>query len=91
MTIAEEILSPELVLVSPPEVAAQAREALPDFEREWQELVTRLRAEAAEAAAAAAGVAATEPPARLTFGAVAFTLAAALTSVAPLVLLIVLR
>ena len=91
MAIAEDILSPELVLVSPPEVAAQAREALPDFEREWQELVSRLRAEAAEAAVAAAEVAAPEPPARLTFGAVAFTFAAALTSVAPLVLLIVLR
>ena len=89
MAVAEEILSPELVLVSPPEVAAQAREALPDFEREWQELVTRLRAEAAEAAAAA--VPASEPAARLTFGAVAFTFAAALTSVAPLVLLIVFR
>ena len=31
--VAEEILSPELVLVSPPDVAAQARQALPDFER----------------------------------------------------------
>jgi hypothetical protein len=89
VALAEEILSPELVLVSPPEVAAQAREALPDFEREWQELVTRLRAEAAEAAAAP--VSAPEPPARLTLGAVAFTFAAALTSVAPLVLLIVFR
>jgi hypothetical protein len=88
VALTEEILSPELVLVSPPEVAAQAREALPDFEREWQELVTRLRA---EAAAAAAPVSAPEPPARLTFGAVAFTFAAALTSVAPLVLLIVFR
>jgi hypothetical protein len=91
VALTEEILSPELVLVSPPEVAAQAREALPDFEREWQELVTRLRAEAAEAAAAATPVSAPEPPARLTFGAVAFTFAAALTSVAPLVLLIAFR
>ena len=91
MALAEEILSPELVLVSPPEVAAQAREALPDFEREWRELVTRLRAEAAEAAVAADPASASEPRARLTFGAVAFTFAAALTSVAPLVLLIVLR
>jgi len=87
VAVTEEIISPELVLVSPPEVAAQARQALPDFEREWQELVARLRAEAA--------VVAEEPepeaPARLTLGAVAFTAAAALTSVAPLVLLIVFR
>ena len=85
MAVAEEILSPELVLVSPPDVAAQARQALPDFEREWQELVARLRAEATVAAVEP------EPPARLTLGAVAFTAAAALTSVAPLVLLIVFR
>ena len=83
MAVAEEIVSPELVLVSPPEVAAQAREALPDFEHEWQQLVARLRAQAA--------VEPVEPPARLTLGAVAFTVAAAVTSVAPLVLLILFR
>ena len=84
MAVADEIVSPELVLVSPPEIAAQARAALPDFENEWQLLVARLRAEAAAAAAA-------EPPARLTLGAVAFTVGAAVTSVAPLVLLILFR
>jgi len=88
VAVTEEIISPELVLVSPPEVAAQARQALPDFEREWQELVARLRA---EAAAVVAEEPEPEPPARLTLGAVAFTAAAALTSVAPLVLLIVFR
>jgi hypothetical protein len=82
VTIAEEIVSPELVLVSPPEIAVQAREALPDFEYEWQQLVERLRAEAAAAA---------EHSARLTLGAVTFTVAAAVASVAPLVLLIVFR
>ena len=84
MVVAEEIVSPELVLVSPPELAARARRALPDLEPEWQ-VVARLRAEAAAAAVAE------EPPARLTLGAVAFTVTAAAASVAPLVLLILLR
>jgi hypothetical protein len=91
---ADEIVSPELVLVSPPEIAAQARAALPNFEYEWQQLVARMRAEAAVAAepeAAEPEAAEPEPPARLTLGAVAFTVAAAVTSVAPLVLLILLR
>jgi hypothetical protein len=83
VTVADEIVSPELVLVSPPEIAAQARAALPDFEYEWQQMVARLRTEAAAAAA--------EHPARLTLGAVGFTVAAAVTSVAPLVLLILFR
>ena len=83
MPVAEEIVSPELVLVSPPEIAAQARQALPDFEHEWQQLVARLRAEAAAEAA--------ESSVRLTLGAVAFTVAAAVTCVAPLVLLILFR
>ena len=83
MAVAEEIMSPELVLVSPPEVAALAREALPDYEAEWELLVARLRAEAAATIA--------EPPARLTFGAALFTVAAAVTSAAPLVLLILFR
>ena len=52
MQAADEIVSPELVLVAPPELAAKAREALPDFEREWEQLVARLRADqAAEEAA----------------------------------------
>jgi len=82
--VADEIVSPELVLVSPPDVAAQAREALPDYELEWELLVARLRAEAAAAVES-------EPPARLTFGAAVFTLAAAVTSAAPLVLPILFR
>jgi hypothetical protein len=87
LVVAEEIVSPELVLVSPPELAAQARRALPDLEPEWQ-VVARLRA---EAAAAAAAVVEEEAPARLTLGAVAFTVAASGTSLAPLVILILLR
>jgi hypothetical protein len=34
--VSEEITSPELVLVSPPEIAAQAREALPNYEFEYE-------------------------------------------------------
>jgi hypothetical protein len=86
VVVTEEIVSPELVLVSPPELAARARRALPDLEPEWQ-VVARLRAEAA----AAAAVVEEEPPARLTLGAVAFTIVASATSVAPLVVLILLR
>jgi hypothetical protein len=83
---ADEIVSPELVLVSPPELAAEAREALPDFEREWEQLVTRLRADQAADEAAAA-----QRERRLARGGVVFTLLGALVSVAPLVLLIVFR
>ena len=88
VVVVEEIVSPELILVSPPEIAARARQALEDFEPEWQ-VVARLRAEAAAKAVAVAVE--VEPPARLTFGAVAFTIVASATSVAPLVLLILLR
>jgi hypothetical protein len=88
VVVTEEIVSPELVLVSPPEIAARARQALEDFEPEWQ-VVVRLRAEAAAAAVAVAVE--DEPQARLTFGAVAFTILASATSLAPLVLLILLR
>jgi len=86
VAVAEEIVSPELVLVSPPEIAARARRAL-DAEYEWQ-LAARLRAQAAAEAAVAV---APDPPAHLTVGAVAFTVAAAVASVAPLVLLILFR
>jgi hypothetical protein len=46
----EEITSPELVLVSPPELAAQAREALPDYELEYEEWIVRVRAAVASEA-----------------------------------------
>ena len=32
VAVTDEVTSPELVLVAPPEIAAQAREALPDYE-----------------------------------------------------------
>src|SRR6266567_6175554 len=46
-----ELLSPELVLVSPPELGDRARLALPDYEREFEEWIARTRAafEAAQA------------------------------------------
>ena len=84
MPVAEEILSPELVLVSPPELAAQAREALPDFEYEWAQLVESLRAQQAAEAAEEK-----RRQRRLRVGGVAFTMFGAVNCVAPLVLLIV--
>jgi hypothetical protein len=86
MQAVDEIVSPELVLVSPPELAAQAREALPDFEREWEQLVARLRADQAAEEAERA-----RRERRLARGGVAFTVLGSLASLAPLVLLIVFR
>ena len=85
MPVAEEIMSPELVLVSPPELAAQARDSLPDYEVEFAQWVTQVRAATVP-----------EPmPERdeplSTMGALAFTALAAVACVAPLVLLIVFR
>jgi hypothetical protein len=84
--VAEEIVSPELVLVSPPELAAQAREALPDFEYEWAQLVERLRAQQAAEEAEQK-----RRQRRLTIGGVAFTLFGTVNCIAPLALLIVFR
>jgi hypothetical protein len=84
--VAEEIMSPELVLVSPPELAAQARQALPDFEHEWAQLVARLRAQQA-----AEDAEQKRRQRRLTVGGIAFTLLGALNCIAPLAILIVLR
>ncbi len=86
MPVAEEIMSPELVLVSPPELAAQAREALPDYELEFERWVVEIRA-----AFAAESAKRPQPEPRFSAAAVAFTVAAAVTSVAPLVLLILFR
>ena len=86
MPVAEEIVSPELVLVSPPELAAEAREALPDFEHEWAQLVERLRAQQA-----AEDAEEKRQQRRLTVGGAAFTMVGALNCIAPLVLLIVFR
>ena len=86
MPVAEEIMSPELVLVSPPELAAQAREALPDYEREWVRLVARLRGDRAAEEAAQE-----QRDRRIARGGIVFTVLGGLASVAPLVLLIVFR
>jgi hypothetical protein len=86
MQAADEIVSPELVLVAPPELAAKAREALPDFEREWEQLVARLRADQAAEEAAQA-----RRQRRIARQGIAFTVLSAVTCVAPLVLLIVFR
>jgi hypothetical protein len=84
--VAEEIMSPELVLVSPPELAAQAREALPDYEREWVRLVARLRGDQAAEEAAQAQL-----ERRIARSGIVFTALGALACAAPLVLLIVFR
>jgi hypothetical protein len=90
--VAEEITSPELVLVSPPELAALAREALPDYELEAEEWTMRIRA----ALAAEASEPELEPvlrPVESTFsiGALTFTVLSGAASVAPLILLILFR
>ncbi len=84
--VVEEIVSPELVLVSPPELAAEAREALPDFEYEWAQLVERLRAQQA-----AEDAEEKRRQRRLTIGGVVFTMLGAVNCVAPLAILLVLR
>ena len=86
MPVAEEIVSPELVLVSPPELAAQAREALPDFEYEWEQLVERLRAQQA-----AEDAEEKRRQRRIRVGGIAFTMLGAVNCVAPLAILLVLR
>ncbi len=47
MAVREEITSPELVLVSPPEVAAEARAALPDYTVKYAQRVVHARGTAA--------------------------------------------
>jgi hypothetical protein len=53
VAVTEEITSPELVLVSPPEVAAQARDALPDYKVEYADSDVHARATAAAEATTA--------------------------------------
>ena len=87
MSVNEEVSSPELVLVSPPELAAQAREALPDYEAEFERWVVEIRAVfAAEAAQKQ------EPEPEVSrFAAFAFTALSAAACAAPLVLLLLAR
>ena len=86
----DAVTSPELVLVAPPEVAAQARAALPDYAHEYE--VRRVRAAYARATmpnAADAGPAAVDPG--LSRGSVTFLMVVVLNCVAPFVLLILAR
>jgi hypothetical protein len=84
--VIEETTSPELVLVAPPEVAVQEREALASYELEYEQWLVQVRA-----AFAASAEEAEVPERRLTLGALAFTAFAAAASVTPLVLLILFR
>jgi len=91
MSNLDHSLSPELVLVAPPELAAQARAALPDYAHEYE--VARVRT-AYAAAAATAAVASVEDGVRdrrFSRGSVTFTMVVALNCVAPFVLLILAR
>ena len=78
-------MSPELVLISPPELAARAREALPDYELEFERWVVEIRA------AFAAEAARKHEPEPFSFAALSFTALSAVACVAPLVLLLLAR
>jgi hypothetical protein len=88
VTQVEEITSPELVLVSPPELAARAREALPDYAYDqWS-------ARGPGPTLVDAGLEEheqQEQESRLTVGGLTFAVAVAVFCLAPLVLLILLR
>jgi len=76
----DEPVSPELVLVAPPELAELARAALPDYERQFDEWLAQARA-AVEAPNHAQEI----ERKRLEAGAVVFTVVMALNSIAALV------
>ena len=79
-----EPVSPELVLVSPPDAAERARLELPDYEREFGEWLARTRA-AFEAAHGAQNA----KRHRIERGTVLFTAVMALNSIAALLLVVV--
>jgi hypothetical protein len=83
VAVAEEITSPELILVSPPDLAAQAREALPNYEVEYEQWVVWVRA-----AFAATAAEQKRRERRLAVGAWTFTILGAVNCIAPLVLLV---
>src|SRR5690348_10796654 len=86
MSNLDHSLSPELVLVAPPELAALARAALPDYAHDYE--VARVRAAyAAAAATATVTVANGVRDRRFSRGSVTFTMVVALNCVAPFVLL----
>ena len=77
----DEPVSPELVLVAPPELAELARLALPDYARQFDEWLAQART-AFEAAKHAEEIERN----RLEAGAVVFTVVMALNSIAALVI-----
>ena len=79
-------MSPELVLVSPPDLADRARDALPDYEREYDVWVSRVRVAFAEAAAEQQ-----RRERRFMVGAVTFTTVMALNAIAPVLVFLVFR
>jgi hypothetical protein len=88
----DPVTSPELILVSSPEVAARARAALPDFAHEYE--VRRVRAAYARAGNTNATAAAATVPtvdSGLSRGSVTFLMVVLLNCVAPFVLLILAR
>jgi hypothetical protein len=82
----DDVVSPELVLVSPPEIADRARGALPDYEREYDVWVSRVRTAVAEAAAEQQ-----RRERRFMVGAVTFTTLMAVNAAAPVLLFLVFR
>ena len=86
MATHDDVVSPELVLVSPPEVADRARSALPDYEREYDVWVSHVRTAFAEAAAEQQ-----RRERRFMVGAVTFTTLMALNAIAPVLLFLVFR
>ncbi len=82
----DDVVSPELVLVSPPELAARAREALPDYERESAVWIRRVRIAVEEAAAEQQ-----RRERRFMVGAVTFTSLMALNAAAPVILFLIFR
>jgi hypothetical protein len=82
----DDVVSPELVLVSPPEIADRARGALPDYEHEYDVWVSRVRTAFAEAAAEEQ-----RRERRFMVGAVTFTTVMALNAIAPVLIFLVFR
>ena len=82
----DDVVSPELVLVSSPEVADRARSDLPDYEREYDAWASHARIAVAEAAAEQQ-----RRERRFMVGAVTFTALMALNAVAPVLLFLVFR
>jgi hypothetical protein len=83
MAVVESVVSPELVLVSPPELATRARAALPDYDQEYADWIVHVRDIFAEARV--------ESARRHRVGALIFTTLGALNAAVSLLVLIVFR